>query len=216
MTMSTKRILIGCEFSGTVRDAFSRKGWDAWSCDIIPTESEQTKSEGKHIQDDVLKHLCDGWDMMIAHPPCTYLSYAGMRSWNEKGRIQKRLESLKFFAELWEAPIDKICLENPVSCASPVIAKYSQIIHPYYFGDPYLKRTCLWLKNLPLLTYSDEHLLFEQKTTVQATGYHVNSSSWRKIKPTLTAGTSNQKERSRFWHGIAEAMAEQWTLYFNN
>ena len=125
-----KRVLIACEYSGIVGDAFSKKGFDAWSCDILATESELTKKEGKHLQCDVMEVLNEGWDAMIGHPPCTYLSYAAMSSWNNKGRVFKRIEGLEFFAKLWEAPILHICLENPKSCASPVVAKYSQEVQP--------------------------------------------------------------------------------------
>ncbi len=138
------RVLIACEFSGIVREAFKAKGHDAWSCDLLDTEIP-----GQHIQGDVIEQLDKGWDLMIGHPPCTYISYAGVAHWNNPGRVFKRLEALDFFAQLWEAPIDKICLENPKSCASPVIAKYSQEVQPYYFGDNQLKTTWLWLKNLP-------------------------------------------------------------------
>ena len=115
------KILIACEFSGIVRDAFKARGHDAWSCDILPTESP-----GQHLEGNVLDFLGDGWDMMIAFPPCTYLSYAATSSWNDEGRLDKRLNALRFFADLWLAPIDKICIENPRGCASPTIAKYSQ------------------------------------------------------------------------------------------
>lgn len=200
-----KRVLVACEYSGTVRDAFSTLGWDAWSCDIIPTESEQTQKEGKHIQADVLTVLNDGWDLMIGHPPCNYISFAGMNVWNNPGRSFRRLEALKFFAELWEAPIPHICLENPKSCASPVIAKYSQVIQPYYFGEPQMKTTWLWLKNLPLLKHTNV-LPKPHPTSVDSSGkkrYYVDS----KVR--------NPKERARFWNGIASAMAEQWTEYIN-
>jgi len=138
------RVLVACEESQVVCIAFRNKGHEAYSCDLIPCSGGHPEW---HIQDDVLKHLNDDWDMMIGHPPCTYLSFAANRSWNDPGRIYKRLEALKFFADLWEAPIPSICLENPKSCASPVISKYSQVVQPYYFGDPFLKTTWLWLKN---------------------------------------------------------------------
>jgi hypothetical protein len=133
------RALIGCEYSGTVRDAFENAGWDAWSCDLLPTESEQTKASGKHIVGNVLNLLNEDWDLLIAHPPCTYLSYAATASWNNKGRVFDRIEALRFFAELWEADIPHICIENPRGCASPTIAKYTQQIQPYYFGDAKIK-----------------------------------------------------------------------------
>jgi hypothetical protein len=207
------KVLIACEYSGIVRDAFSRLGHDAWSCDLLPTESELTKKEGKHIQGDVLNVLNDGWDIMIGHPPCTYISYAGVHVWNKPGRVFKRLEALNFFAKLWEAPIPHICLENPKSCASPVIAKYSQEIQPYYFGDPHLKTTWLWLKNLPPLTYSMSSDLFTTKTATERPEPISIDNTERKKKRYFTESTYSAKERARFWPTVAEAMATQWTLY---
>ena len=205
------KVLIACEYSGTVRDSFSIKGHDAWSCDILPTESDQTKKEGKHIKGDVLSILDQGWDLMIGHPPCNYISYAGTSSWNLPGRVFKRLESLHFFAKLWEAPIEKICLENPKSVASPIIAKYAQEIQPYYFGDPHLKTTWLWLKNLPLLTYNLTGTLFEPQTATTRPEPISFDNTERKKKRYYTDGkTRDPKERARFWPGIAKAMAEQW------
>jgi hypothetical protein len=199
------RVLIACEYSGIVRDAFSIAGHDAWSCDLLETEIP-----GKHIKDDVLKHLDDGWDLMIGHPPCTYLSYAGMQSWNNPGRVYKRLEALKFFADLWEAPITKICLENPKGCASPAIAKYSQEIQPYYFGDSHLKTTWLWLKNLPKLQYDLSDTLFNKSTAVKKPDpILVDSSGHNRYY--ADAKIRNPYERSRFWNGIAAAMANQWS-----
>lgn len=203
------RVLIGCEYSGITREAFASLGWDAWSCDLLDTEIP-----GKHKIGDLLDILNDGWDLLIAHPPCTYISYVGTAHWNKVGRIEKRLEALDFFRQLWEADIKHICLENPKSCASPVIAKYTQQIQPYYFGDPYIKTTWLWLKNLPKLTYSETDTIFEKKSVVEPIGYWVNSSNFYKIKrKEMSFGTSNAKERARSFSGIARAMAEQWTEY---
>lgn len=199
------KVLIACEFSGIVREAFKAKGHDAWSCDLLPTEIP-----GQHIQGDVLEILNDGWDMMIAHPPCTYLSYAGTRSWNYPGRCQKRLEALDFFRQLWEAPIGKICIENPKGCASPTITKYTQEIQPFYFGDREQKATWLWLKNLNPLRHQSSDTLFENKT-------HTDKPEPSYIKPDgtprfFTAGINKDRQhnRSRFFPGIANAMAEQW------
>ena len=199
-----KRVLIACEYSGTVRDAFSRHGWDAWSCDLLPTESELTKQEGKHIQGDVLPILEQGWDLLIAHPPCNYISYAGMGAWNRPNRSFERLRALEFFARLWEAQIPHICIENPKSCASPVIAKYSQVVQPYYFGDAQMKTTWLWLKNLPLLVHNGGGK--PAPTSVNKSG---------KKRYFTDSCVRNPKERAKFWSGIAEAMASQWTEYIN-
>jgi len=219
------KIFVACEYSGIVRDAFENMGWDAWSCDLQPTESVQTLFSNKHIQGDVIKLIRSSWlkkykfDLVVGFPPCTYLSYAGMSHWNKPGRIKKRLEALEFFRKLYELPVKHICLENPKSCVSPVIAKYTQIIQPYYFGDNCLKTTCLWLKNLPLLEYHAEKTLFNNDiTVVKSCYYHANcgSRSTAKMKDVVYKGTSNSKERSRTFHGIANAMAEQWTEYLKN
>jgi len=205
------RILVTCEFSQVVCKAFRDKGHEAFSCDIMPTEGNPEW----HIKDDVLKHLDHGWDMMIAHPPCTYISYAGTKSWNDYGRVWKRLEALNFFAQLWTAPIEKICIENPMGCASPTIAKYTQVIQPYYWGDAESKRTCLWLKNLPKLTYNPEYPLFNDSTVVKPKIYGYYKRGKKKGKPIygnsyLKFSEDRGQIRSVFWKGIAQAMAEQW------
>ena len=203
------KVLVACEYSGVVRDAFIRAGHDAMSCDLLPTESP-----GPHYQGDVFDIIDDGWDMMIAHPPCTYLSYAGTRSWNDEGRIKKRLDSLDFFRRLWEAPIEKICLENPKGCASPVIAKYTQIIQPWYWGDPYFKTTCLWLKNLQPLVHLKHETLFEKKTSSgRPKPVYVSPKTGRAVhwEEAMTGGKNRAKNRAKFWPGIAAAMAEQWS-----
>ena len=200
------KILIACEYSGTVRDAFTAKGHDVTSCDILPTERP-----GKHYQGDVRDILYDGWDMMIGHPPCNFISYAGTAHWNRPGRSFERLKALEFFATLWEAPIGKICLENPKSCASPVIAKYSQEIQPYYFGDPQIKTTWLWLKGLKPLVYKTVPDIFSDKTGTEKPEPHSIDNTPRKKKRYFVDGpTRDPKERARFWPGIAAAMAEQW------
>ncbi len=193
------RVLVACEFSGRVRDAFRVKGHDAVSCDLLPTESL-----GPHYQGNIFDILDSRWDLMIAHPPCTYLSYAGTRSWNNIGRCKKRLDALEFFRLLWEAPIDKICIENPKSCASPVIAKYSQVVQPYYFGEPYMKTTWLWLKNLPLLEY-DKNI--EKPKPIYVCKKTNKNVHWEEA---MGGGKNRAKNRSKFFQGVADAMAEQW------
>lgn len=199
------KVLVACEYSGTVRDAFIRHGHDAISCDLLETESP-----GPHHKGDVRDILGNGFDLLIGHPPCTYLSYAAMRVWNNSGRIKLRLEALDFFRQLWEAPIDKICLENPKGCASPVIAKYSQEIQPFYWGDPVMKTTWLWLKNLPPLEHYEVDNLFHTHTHTHAHTIKNKSSGRVEYWTESLTGKNRQKERARFWPGIAEAMAEQW------
>ena len=207
--MKRLRVLIACEFSGIVRDAFAKRGHDAWSCDLLPTERE-----GQHIQGDVLKILDDSWDLMIAHPPCTYISYAGTSSWNKDGRIWKRLEALQFFAKLWMAPINKICIENPKSCASPTIAKYTQQIQPFYFGDSEYKTTWLWLKNLSPLHHLEEDTLFDKKTHSKKPEPYFIDNTPRQKKRYFTESFSPTSDRgyqrSITFQGIADAMAATW------
>ena len=141
------RVLVACESSGTVRDAFIRAGHDAVSCDLLPTDAP-----GPHYQGSVLDIIADGWDLMVAHPPCTYLSVSGMH-WTTRGLRDPKLteDALEFARALMNAPIEKIAIENPVSVISSRIRKPDQIIQPYQFGHDASKKTCLWLKNLPLL-----------------------------------------------------------------
>ena len=190
------KVLIACEYSGIVREAFKNKGHDAVSCDIIPTEIV-----GNHIQDDVLKHLDKQWDLMIAHPPCTYLSNAGARFLYPKGKLNKDrlklgLESKNFFMALHNANINKICVENPIPSKIFELPKYSQIIQPYEHGHPIQKRTCLWLKNLPKLKPTT---IVDIRQSTKIPGNWFNKG-----------GKERQKNRARFFEGIASAMANQW------
>tara|TARA_R100001086_G_C11740813_1_gene232428 strand:- start:127 stop:738 length:612 start_codon:yes stop_codon:yes gene_type:complete len=188
------KILIACEYSGIVRDAFTRKGHDAMSCDILPTESE-----GKHYQGDIFDVLYDDWDMMIAHPPCTHLSVSGARWFTEgKKDWSLQIDALDFVRKLLDAPINKIALENPVSVISTKIRKPDQTINPYQFGHTEQKRTCLWLKNLPKLKETNNVKEEMMKLPIAVrTRIH-----W--------LGSGKGKERSKFYTGIAEAMADQW------
>lgn len=180
------RVLIACEFSGVVRDAFASRGHDAWSCDLLPSETA-----GNHIQGNVLAVLQDGWDLLIAHPPCTHLAVSGARWFKSKGTALQR-DSLEFFLSCLNAPIPQICVENPVSIAATHIAPPHQIIQPWQFGHPEQKTTCLWLKNLPRLIPTCVVSGREQRI-------------W-KMPPSKDRG----KERSRTYSGIADAMASQW------
>ena len=192
-------VLIACEFSGIIRGAFRDRGHNAWSCDLLPSESE-----GNHIQDNILKHLSNGWDLMIAHPPCTYLSYVGTRHWDKPGRKEKREEAFELFMSLINAPIDKICVENPVGCPNTVYRKPDQIIHPYYFGNPYMKRTCLWLKGLPKLEYANT--IIEKPKPL----YHLRNGKGIHWVEGIKGVKNRSQERSRTFEGVAKAMAEQW------
>lgn len=180
------RVLVACEFSGRVRGAFRRLGHDAWSCDLLPADD----SSPYHIQDDVLKHLNDGWDMMIAHPPCTHLAVSGARWFKDKQTEQA--EALEFVQKLLNAPIPKIALENPISIISSKVRKPDQIIQPWQFGHGETKATCLWLKNLPKLRPTNIVSGRENKV-------------WR-----MPPSEKRWKLRSITYQGIANAMAEQW------
>lgn len=202
------RILIACEYSGRVREAFRKLGHDAWSCDLLPSDD----SSPYHIQGNVLEILNDGWDMMIAHPPCTYLSVVAAKHLYKGGvlneeRYQKGVEGAEFFRKLLEAPIPKICVENPVQFKIFELPKYDQIIHPYYFGEPFQKRTCLWLKGLPPLVWDKEKAvkpppLFHLKTN----GKPIN---WVEGLKGMSS-KDRWKVRSTTFQSIANAMAEQW------
>jgi len=192
------KVLIACEYSGIVRDAFTVKGHDAWSCDLLPTESK-----GNHIQDDVLKHLDKGWDLMIAHPPCTYLSNAGARFLYPKGKLNKDryklgLKAKEFFMALYNAPINKICVENPISSKIFELPKHTQTIQPYEYGHLFSKNTRVWLKNLPKLKPTS----IKNKCIVQSTKI---AGNWFN-----KGGKDRQKNRAKFFQGIAAAMADQW------
>lgn len=199
------KVLVACEFSGTVRDAFSKRGHDAWSCDILPTEKP-----GNHIQGDVLGVLDRGWDLMIAHPPCTYLSYVGMRHWNNPGRAEKRLEAMEFFMRCVNAPIAKICVENPLGLPVKAYRREDQVIHPYYFGDPFSKRTLLWLKNLPILAWDKGRAIKPPPLFIcQGPKCKGKAIGWVEGIKGMSK-SERQKARSKTFQGIADAMAEQW------
>jgi len=185
------RVLVACEYSGVVRDAFAAKGHDAWSCDLL-----QTESKGKHIRGNALDFLGGGWDLMIAHPPCTHLSVSGARWFKDKQKEQK--VAIEFFMALANAPIEKIAIENPVCIMSTQWRKPDQIIQPWQFGHDASKRTCLWLKNLPKLEPTD--IIVKERYANQT------PSGQNKLGPSK----DRWKLRSMTYSGIAEAMAEQW------
>lgn len=183
--MIKKRVLVACEFSGVVRDAFAARGHDAWSCDLLPSERP-----GNHITGDVLAVLNQGWDMMIAHPPCRYLAVSGARWFAQ--RQQEQLDALAFVRTLLYAPIGQIAIENPIGVISTYIAKPSQIVQPWWFGHGETKATCWWLKNLPDL-------------------HATNIVAGREPRVHFASPSADRwKERSRTLEGMALAMAEQW------
>ena len=188
-TSSAMRVLIACEFSGVVRRAFRARGYEAWSCDLLSAEDESKF----HYQWDVWEFLDENWDLMIAHPPCTYLASSGARWWPVNRHNQ--VKALIFVRRLLAAPIPHIALENPVGAISTHIRPPDQYIQPWQFGHGETKKTGLWLKNLPLL----------QPTKVV---------SGRKARVhRASPGPDRWKERSRTLPGIAEAMAQQWGDY---
>ena len=189
------RVLVAREYSGTVRDAFSALGHDAWSCDLLPTESP-----GLHYQGDVLGVICDNqWDLMVAHPPCTYLSSSGLH-WNKRtpGREQKTTDAIAFVRALMDAPIQRIAIENPIGRISTAIRKPDQIIQPWMFGDDASKSTCLWLKGLPKLRATD--VIKKERYANQT------PSGQNKLGPS----PDRWKVRSKTYNGIANAIAAQW------
>ncbi len=211
------RVLVACEFSGIVRDEFIKRGHNAWSCDILPTEQP-----GPHIQEDVLGILTEGWDMMIAFPPCTHLCSSGARWFKYKKDLTKK--AMYFVKRLMNAPIDKICIENPVGLISSWIRKPDQYIQPYEFGEDASKRTCLWLKNLPRLPtyvkdYVSPRIVYRDDRNNSWSNYWLpdrkksykrwanqTDSGQNKLGPSETRGM----ERSRTYLGIAKRMSETW------
>lgn len=192
------RVLVGCEFSGVVREAFRSRGHDAWSCDLIECEH----GSQFHIIGDVLDLLYEDWDLGIFHPPCTYLCSSGLH-WNKRRpeRAAKTGEALNFVLQLMGAPIGCIAIENPIGCISTRIRKPDQTIQPWQFGHPESKATCLWLKNLPLLRPTSILPKPDSGRWANQTASGQNN---------LGPSENRWKERSRTYAGIASAMAEQW------
>ena len=181
------RVLVACEYSGAVRDAFTARGHEALSCDLLPSDTP-----GSHYQGDVRDVLGMGWDLMVAHPPCTHLAVSGARWFKHKQAEQA--EALDFVRLLLDAPIPRIALENPISVISSRIRKPDQIIHPWQFGHGETKATCLWLKNLPALTPTN--IVVGREARVHR----------------MSPSPDRWKERSRTYPGIAAAMADQWSM----
>ena len=194
------KVLIACEFSGTVREAFAKLGHDAWSCDLEPTEMP-----GNHYQGDVIDILADGWDLMIAHPPCTHLAVSGARHFEQKRKDGRQQQGIDLFMQMINAPIPKIAVENPVGIMSTIYQKPNQIIEPYEYGHNCTKKTCLWLKELPLLKPTnivDKGDIWVAKSGKRMSQWYYDSSC---LPP-----KEREKMRNKTFQGIADAMANQW------
>lgn len=196
-------VLVACEFSGTVRDAFAARGHDAWSCDLLPSDKP-----GKHFQGDIREFVLGReFDLMIAHPPCTFLTVAANK-WMKPEyeskyptRKQDREDAIAFFMWLWNLPIEKICIENPIGVMSTRFRKPDQVVQPWMFGHPETKATCFWLKGLPKLipTHMKSDMFADKEPEGREQRLH-------KLPP----GPDRWKERSKTFQGIANAFADQW------
>ena len=202
------RVLIACEESGHVRDAFIARGHDAMSCDLQPTSNP-----GPHYQGDVFDIINDGWDLMIAHPPCTHLACSGSRHFEKKIADGRQQEGIDLFMRFTETDIPRVCIENPVCIMSSHWRRPDQIIQPYYFGDEAQKTTCLWLKNLPPLMHFSADDLLDKQTHVdnggQVGGDDYKMSKWFYETSCLPVA-ERSKARSKTFPGIAREMARQW------
>ena len=193
------KMLVACEFSGTVREAFSKKGWDAWSCDLLPTDIPSDK----HIQGDCLEVIASqSWDLIIAHPPCTHLSGSGSRYWAEKVADGRQQAAIKFVEAIWDTPnCKRICIENPVGALTKrsKLGKATVYVQPYWFGHGESKKTGLWLKGLPKLTPTNM--------------IDISKLPRKEVHRLHYLGPSKDRwaERSKTYQGIADAMADQWT-----
>lgn len=197
------KILCACEESQAVTLALRELGHEAYSCDIKPCSGGFPEF---HLMCDVIPLLSEFWDMIIAFPPCTYLSFAGNRHLNQPGRLEKRLAAAEFFMKFVNAPCEHIAIENPVGYMNSVYRRPDQIIHPYYFGDPFMKRTCLWLKNLPQL--------YPTNTLKRPEPMYVQSNGKKRYWVETVSSSDRQSIRSKTFPGIAAAMAFQWTHNF--
>ena len=193
------KMLVACEFSGTVRESFKKRGWDAWSCDLLPTDIPSDK----HIQGDCLEVIASqSWDLIIGHPPCTYLTVSNSKNWAKLQANGKQQEAIDFALAIWDADCPRICVENPVGALSTRsrMGKPSIYIQPYQFGHAEQKKTGLWLKGLPPLTTTDFiDVSGLPKKDVQRLHY-------------LPPSKDRWKLRSKTYQGIADAMADQWTM----
>ena len=200
------RVLVACEFSGVVRRAFSALGHEVWSCDLLPAEDGSPYHFREDVRSIIEKSVLYGWppfDLMVAHPPCTYLSRAGARWWRDPERMALADEAEAFVLELWNAPIERIAIENPIGQLNKRWRYPDQIVQPYHFGEPYSKATCLWLKNVPPL--------FSTVTVERFEPWVASNTSHRARNGLPPKGkVHNARDASRTFPGIASAMAEQW------
>ena len=208
------KILVACEESQAVCLQFRKNGHNAFSADIMDCSGSHPEW---HIKGDVLEIINDTWDMMIAFPPCTHLAVSGARHFAEKIKDGRQQQGIDFFMQMINAPIPKIAVENPIGIMSTKYRKPNQIIHPYHFGDPYSKATCLWLKNLPNLLYNkklenkkQKELVFEELPNEVEKGEFVTFSSGKRMAKWYNEASGNGHLRSKTFPGIAKAMASQW------
>lgn len=194
------RVLVACEYSGRVRDAFINRGHDATSCDLLPTDAP-----GPHYEGDVFDIIDEGWDLLLAFPPCTYLCSSGLH-WNKRRpeRAAKTEEALVFVQALLAAPVPRIARENPIGCISTRVRKPDQIVHPWMFGDDASKATCLWLKGLPLLTPTGS--VAPRIVDGRKRGANQTDSGQNRLPPS----EDRWKLRSLTYPGLAAAMSQQW------
>lgn len=213
------RILIACEESDEVRGRFDKLGFDAWSCDLQPNRNPNAK----HFQQDLFEVINLGWDALIAFPPCTHLAVSGAAWFEQKRKDGRQQAAIDFFLKIAKSPIKHIAIENPVGIMSKNYMPPTQIIQPYYFGDPFQKTTCLWLKNFPPLFHSSTPDLFNDTITHvdkgdfftwidKKTGKEKRQPLWF-AKARSLKGSERSKVRSKTFPGIAEAMASQWGEY---
>jgi len=208
------KILLACEESQAVCLEFRKLGYEAFSADVMDCSGPKPEW---HIKGDVLDVINDDWDMMIAFPPCTHLAVSGARHFEQKRKDGRQQQGIDFFMKMAEANIPKIAIENPIGIMSTHYKKPSQIIHPYHFGDPYSKATCLWLKNLPNLLYNkkldnkrQKELVFEELPNEEKKGEFVTFSSGKRMARWYNEASGNGHLRSKTFPGIAKAMASQW------
>ena len=201
------RVLLACEESQAVCKEFRKLGHEAFSADLLDCSGDNPEW---HLKGDVLEIINEGWDLMIAFPPCTHLAVSGSRHFKNKIADGRQEQGINFFMKMVNAPIEKIAIENPIGIMSTLYRKPDQIIHPYYFGDSFSKSTCLWLKNLKPLTHVRESPLFPEEITHVDKGEFITFSSGKRMAKWYNEASGNGHIRSKTFSGIAKAMAKQW------